>query len=129
MYSLRAIIIVLCAFLALSSNANAQKSGDPARTPPPASWEPVGSGITGTRVSDLVVYDGKLIACGTFTQAGGIPASNIAAWDGTTWSALGSGVNHGVVGMALYNGELIVTGNRLGDEFFGHSPQRVRKRP
>jgi uncharacterized alpha-E superfamily protein len=25
--------------------------------------------------------------------------------------------------------ELIVTSNRLGDEFFGHSPQRIRKKP
>jgi hypothetical protein len=26
-----------------------------------------------------------------FTLAGGVPANRIAAWDGSTWSALGSG--------------------------------------
>lgn len=29
---------------------------------------------------------------GQFNQAGGLPAANIARWDGTAWSALGSGV-------------------------------------
>src|SRR5207253_2342845 len=29
---------------------------------------------------------------GTFTSAGGLPANNVAKWNGTTWSALGSGV-------------------------------------
>jgi hypothetical protein len=29
---------------------------------------------------------------GTFTTAGGIPASNIVRWDGVTWSPLGAGI-------------------------------------
>src|SRR5438105_7719903 len=35
---------------------------------------------------------GVLYAGGTFSQAGGVNASRIAKWDGTNWSALGSGL-------------------------------------
>ncbi|HEU4419896.1 MAG TPA: hypothetical protein VFT55_13270, partial [Planctomycetota bacterium] len=46
-----------------------------------------------------------------FTTAGGVGANNIARWDGTSWSALGSGTNAGVRDlMMLPNGELAVGG-------------------
>jgi len=35
---------------------------------------------------------GALYAGGNFSQAGGVSASRIAKWDGTNWSALGSGL-------------------------------------
>ena len=41
----------------------------------------------------LTVYDGKLIAGGYFTTAGGVAANRIASWDGSSWSPLGSGMN------------------------------------
>jgi hypothetical protein len=61
------------------------------------SWSALGSGISGpfsgTFVSDLVVLpNGDLVAGGDFTTAGGVNASRIARWDGTSWSALGSGL-------------------------------------
>ena len=31
----------------------------------------------------------------TFIAAGGVPANNVAKWDGTQWSALGAGVPSG----------------------------------
>jgi hypothetical protein len=34
-----------------------------------------------------------LVAGGGFTIAGGVPATNIAAWDGTSWHALGDGLS------------------------------------
>ena len=36
---------------------------------------------------------GNLYAGGDFTTAGGVSANHIAKWDGTNWSALGSGMN------------------------------------
>jgi len=49
---------------------------------------------------------------GAFTTAGGVSANGIAKWDGTQWSALGSGMNAGVVwALTAYNGELIAGGN------------------
>ena len=105
------LTIAMFAILALSTHVHAQKTETAARVAPPTNWEPVGLGIAGTRVADLIVYDGKLIACGSFTQAGGNPASNIAAWDGASWTALGTGLDNGAIGMAVYGGELIVAGN------------------
>lgn len=40
-----------------------------------------------------------LFVAGSFTSIGGIPANNIAAWDGQTWRALGSGVSGGPQGL------------------------------
>src|SRR4029453_8196205 len=67
------------------------------------SWSPLGGGVSGSLgvfsfpiVEALAVFDdgggAALYAGGSFTTAGGIPAANIARWNGTTWSALGSGV-------------------------------------
>jgi len=47
--------------------------------------------------------DGALYAGGSFTTAGGVAATNIARWNGTTWSALGSGVTGGA-NPVYYNG-------------------------
>ncbi|MEI7979611.1 MAG: T9SS type A sorting domain-containing protein [Bacteroidota bacterium] len=64
------------------------------------------------------VYNGELYVGGRFTTAGGVSASNIAKWNGTAWSALGSGItgsntgsNSQVKSMAVYNGELYVGGD------------------
>jgi hypothetical protein len=52
----------------------------------------------------------QLIAGGDFTAAGGQPANNIAAWDGTSWSPLGSGLNGIVTSMTVHNGQLVAAG-------------------
>jgi hypothetical protein len=36
-------------------------------------------------VSSLIVFDGKLVAAGRFSSAGGVPASNVAIWNGSEW--------------------------------------------
>jgi hypothetical protein len=67
------------------------------------SWTAVGSGITGgatPSVRGLAVYNSALYAIGSFTTAGGILASNIAKWNGTSWSALGTGLT-GSFGLAV----------------------------
>jgi hypothetical protein len=40
----------------------------------------------------------NLYAGGGFGEAGGVPVSNVARWDGTAWSALGSGVTGAPLG-------------------------------
>jgi hypothetical protein len=61
-----------------------------------SSWSPLGSGTNGQRVTELATYDdgsgAKLYAAGGFTTAGGGSARGIAAWNGSSWSALGLGV-------------------------------------
>jgi hypothetical protein len=75
-----------------------------------ASWASLGAGMTGSpndRVSALCVFDEgagpRLFAGGQFLTAGGNPASNVARWDGTTWSPLGAGVAGPVSAMAVFD--------------------------
>src|SRR5262245_55045382 len=55
-----------------------------------------------------------LVVGGTFRVAGGVIANNVAAWDGSAWQPLGSGMSGGfptqVLALAVYNGELIAGG-------------------
>jgi hypothetical protein len=44
---------------------------------------------------------GDLYVAGSFTQAGGVPASHVAKWDGASWSTLGSGLNNFVRALAI----------------------------
>ncbi|MFG0284868.1 MAG: GC-type dockerin domain-anchored protein [Phycisphaerales bacterium JB039] len=83
-----------------------------------ATWAAVGDGVDGVTVDCLTVYnDGSgdmLYASGDFATAGGISASNVASWDGASWSPLGAGISGGFVadstvyadgaGRALYLG-------------------------
>jgi hypothetical protein len=50
------------------------------------------SGTSFPYVAALTVYGGDLIAGGRFTHAGGVPAANVARWDGAGWTSLGSGL-------------------------------------
>src|SRR3990170_4178564 len=55
-----------------------------------------------------------LVVGGSFKVAGDIVTNNIAAWDGTAWHALGSGVtgtDPAVHALAAYNGRLIAAGS------------------
>lgn len=74
-------------------------------------------------VAALAVSGSKLYAGGTFSTAGGVSASRIAQWNGSAWSALGTGVSNNVqalavIGTDLYAGGLFstaggVTANRI----------------
>lgn len=61
-----------------------------------AEWSPLGSGIDGQANALAVFDDGSgggpaLYVGGSFTLAGGVPANNIARWDGSSWSPVGAG--------------------------------------
>jgi hypothetical protein len=66
----------------------------------------------------MTVYKGQLIAGGSFDRAGGAPAAAIAAWDGASWTPLGSGIEGGPFGspfgtvyaLAVHGDSLIVGG-------------------
>ena len=84
-----------------------------------SSWSALGSGMGGgvlhTYVSALAVSGSDLYAGGYFTTAGGTAAKNIAKWNGSSWTALGSGMNGGgvaalaVSGSDLYAGGVFTT--------------------
>ncbi|MBZ0149912.1 MAG: hypothetical protein K8J09_00160 [Planctomycetes bacterium] len=81
------------------------------------SWSPLGAGLQAGGGSDGGAWvieplpNGGLIAGGWFTSAGGVPANNIAIWNGTSWSPLGAGTNGPVLAMhRLPDGDLLVSG-------------------
>ena len=55
-------------------------------------WAPLGSGVNGSVFEITADGNGGVYAGGQFTTAGGQSAKGIAHWNGSTWSALGSGV-------------------------------------
>ncbi len=81
-----------------------------------SAWLALGAGMSG--FSSVGVYalttlpSGDLIAGGFFTSAGGVPANFIARWNGSAWSALGTGMSSTVTALtALPSGDLIAGGN------------------
>lgn len=83
-------------------------------------WLPLGSGTGGPspQVYVLAVYNDELIAGGSFTEAGGVPANRIARWNGIAWKPLDEGIAVGpgspesavVSSLGVYSGRLIVGG-------------------
>ncbi|MBP7513408.1 MAG: hypothetical protein KA791_02600, partial [Flavobacteriales bacterium] len=57
------------------------------------------------RVSAMAVFQGDLIAAGRENTFG-----NIARWDGTAWSAMGSGLPQRVLALCVHNDELYAAG-------------------
>ncbi|WP_425422171.1 T9SS type A sorting domain-containing protein [Phaeodactylibacter xiamenensis] len=63
-------------------------------------------------IRDMVVFDGKLFVFGLFNSVGGgIPAQNIASWDGEKWCGYGFDFDH-----------LIRTAEVLGDRLYIGGP-------
>jgi len=68
-------------------------------------WSPLGAGLQSSTIgSPPCVYSlttwnspsgSVLVATGYINAAGGAPVNNIALWDGTSWSALGTGLTAG----------------------------------
>lgn len=86
-----------------------------------SAWSTLGSGMdadyhANVSVRSLAVYGGNLIAGGWFSRAGGVSANAIASWNGSTWSALGSGLGTdepngpAVNDLKVYDGRLMVGG-------------------
>lgn len=83
-------------------------------------WSPLGGGITAGVFTPTVhalalMPNGDIVAGGAFIQADGVPASRIARWNGTAWSAMGQGVGGGndpyIAALAvLPNGDLLAGG-------------------
>lgn len=79
------------------------------------SWSALDVGIGGApnpHVSCAIrLPDGRLLVGGQFDSAGGVPAANLAVWDGAVWAPFGGGANAKVGCLALRpNGDLVVAG-------------------
>ena len=67
-------------------------------------WHAMGSGMSATPMppfppqpahvqSLAVLANGDIVAGGDFSMAGGVPASNVARWNGSSWAPLGAGTS------------------------------------
>ena len=85
-----------------------------------SSWSSLGSFVSagGVGMNTFVSVDalaqlpnGDLVVGGDFINVNGTPANRIARWDGTSWHALGSGMNGDVYALTtLPNGDLVAAG-------------------
>lgn len=67
---------------------------------------------------NISAFQGNIYVCGSFNRVDNIVANAVAMWDGTKWSALGSGLETSISpygssahGMAIYNDQLILAGD------------------
>ncbi len=78
-------------------------------------WERLGDGLAfsgfGGDVKVMAVFRGDLYAMGLFNEADGESAPGLARWDGTSWHAVGEGVQFPGEEMVVWNDRLVFTGN------------------
>src|SRR6185436_19755813 len=67
-------------------------------------------GADGPVFATAVDVSGNLYVGGYFTTVGNVFATNIAKWNGSSWSALGFGVSSVVRALAVSGGDLYVGG-------------------
>ena len=75
-----------------------------------STWSALGSGLTGSgsRVRDISVLSGDIVACGRFNVGSG---NNVARWNGTQWVAFGSQqFDDEVNAVVVFNGQLYAGG-------------------
>ena len=110
------LAVAIITLLAPIQSASAQGGGG--CTP---AWLP-GDGIPGlsSNASAMTMWDPDgagpqpplLVAGGFFTAAGSVTANRVAHWNGTAWSALGTGMNSAVSALTvLPNGDLVAGGS------------------
>lgn len=77
-----------------------------------ANWISMGGipGTDGSVKAAAVDESGDLYIGGSFTLVGDVFATNIAKWNGSNWSALGSGVNNSVNALAVSGSDLYAGG-------------------
>lgn len=76
-------------------------------------WKSVGPGLQQNNypggATAMIEYNGKLCVTGAFFQVGDLVATNLACWDGRSWSSLGH-FDKPTFALASYNGDLYIGG-------------------
>lgn len=86
--------------------------------PATATWTDIGGGMSGVFLGAVAVHaiavlpGGDLVAAGQFQRAGGVVATSIARWNGTSWTPFADGIGGYVYALAtLPNGDLVAAGD------------------
>ena len=81
-------------------------------------WSSLGTGasngVNGGVYALAVSGSGEVYVGGSFTQAGGVGTTNIAKWNGTAWSSLGTGLNNVTGALALGTANQVYAGGGFG---------------
>lgn len=96
-------------------------------------WSALGSGLGGPNglggpavLALRVSPAGALFASGGFPYSGSVVVNNIAAWDGTTWSPLGAGLeDQSTIGTEVRSLTMLPSGELLAAGGFTHSGQQL----
>ncbi|MCB9364850.1 MAG: T9SS type A sorting domain-containing protein [Flavobacteriales bacterium] len=81
-----------------------------------STWSSVGTGIPLSTTShnrniwDMEIFNGELCVAGEFNYADGLAVNNIAKWDGTNWTTMGTGCNYTIIDLEVFNTDLCVGG-------------------
>jgi hypothetical protein len=81
--------------------------------PPNVPWAPFGGGTDGPVTVLYTMANGNVLVGGSFSEAGGQPARNVALWNGATLVPLANGLEGEVNCAVEFNGALYVGGSML----------------
>lgn len=89
-------------------------------------WHALGGGLSFSNLAyigiayDIAVFEGDLLVGGRFELAGGVPALNVARWDGGQWHPLGEGIpDPMVLAVAVHDGTLYAGSRALPNHSAG----------
>jgi hypothetical protein len=77
-------------------------------------WSPIGSPIVSTLTAPIramAMHGGHLVAAGRFTKIANLTTNSIARWNGSTWQAMGTGLDGTVYSLCEHDGNLIAAGS------------------
>ncbi len=75
-----------------------------------SSWTNLTGAGGNSVVNSMVSYNGELYAGGNFIDINGVSAKGLAKWNGTAWSAVGTGFAGTVNAVAVFNSKLFIGG-------------------
>jgi len=79
-----------------------------------SAWYPLGDGLGRPNINNfctaIAVKNGIVYVAGSFTNSGAVAVTNIARWDGNTWSAMGGTLNN-VYDLAADDTSVYAVGN------------------
>jgi hypothetical protein len=96
-----------------------------------SAWSSLGAGLD-SGVNVLAAAGGRSYVGGNFSTAFGtdgetLAVNGIAQWDGSSWAALGSGMNNAVMALAVSGGRLYAGGafTTVGTKAAAHAAEAV----
>lgn len=123
-----AMLFTISIFAAACTGGGGEPDPVPVGDPLQGAWR-AGFGLPGAAGAGAQVYaavrgpDGDAYAGGIFEEVGTVPASNVAAFDGTAWRALGDGLPGSVNALVFDTAGNLWAGGWISDET---TPNRIQ---